>query len=220
VSRWTESGHTGTVTRVAWHPNGTLLASSSEDQSVLIWQAERGEVLRRLKGHEGPVYDVAWSPDGSRLASCGGSGRRGEIVVWDALGGERVTSHGKRVLALEADMSPVFSLAWSLDGMLLLSGGTNGQLYWWEIDRETNPSVVPAHEGWIHSIRVSPDGGTVASAGEDGVIQLWNMHSRRHLFTLRRDRLYERLTITSIRGLTEAQQASLRALGAVEERGD
>ena len=37
------------------------------------------------------------------------------------------------------------------------------------------------------------------------------------LQTLRRDRLYERLNITGIRGLTEAQQASLRALGAFEE---
>jgi len=34
---------------------------------------------------------------------------------------------------------------------------------------------------------------------------------------LRRDRLYEQLTITDIQGLTEAQQASLRALGAFEE---
>lgn len=34
---------------------------------------------------------------------------------------------------------------------------------------------------------------------------------------LRRDQLYEQLTITGIQGLTEAQQASLRALGAFEE---
>jgi hypothetical protein len=41
-------------------------------------------------------------------------------------------------------------------------------------------------------------------------------HSGEHLKTLRRDRPYERLNITGIRGLTEAQMASLRALGAVE----
>jgi hypothetical protein len=42
------------------------------------------------------------------------------------------------------------------------------------------------------------------------------MHSRQYLFTLRRDRPYERLNITGIRGLTEAQKASLRVLGAIE----
>src|SRR5689334_20154246 len=54
---------------------------------------------------------------------------------------------------------------------LLMSGGTDGRLYWWDIDRGTSPIVVPAHEGWIHSIQVSPDGGMVASSGEDGAIQ-------------------------------------------------
>jgi WD40 repeat protein len=217
VSRWTGTAHTGTVTSVAWHPNGTVLASSSEDHSVLVWQAERGEVLLRLDGHEGPVYEVAWSPDGSRLASCGGSGRRGELFVWDAVGGDRVAIRGTRIRALQGDTSPVFSLDWSLDGTLLVSGGTDGQLYWCDIEREMSPVGVPAHEGWVHSIRVSPDGGMVASSGEDGAIQLWDLPSRRHLGTLRRDRPYERLNITDIRGLTEAQKASLRALGAFEE---
>ena len=172
--------------------------------------AERGEVLLRLDGHEGPVYDVAWSPDGSRLASCGGSGRKGELLVWDVSGGTRIRT-------LQAHTSPVFSLDWSLDGALLVSGGTDGQLYWWDIERETSPVGVPAHDGWVHSIRVSPDGGTVASSGEDGAIQLWDLHSHQHLVTWRRDRPYERLNITDIRGLSAAQKASLRALGAFEE---
>src|SRR6266536_3303184 len=112
---------------------------------------------------------------------CGGNGRRGELFVWDAVGDDSVASCGTRILALEADMSPVFSLAWSLDGAMLVSGGTG------------------------------------ASSGEDGVIKLWDLHSRRHLVTLRRDRPYERLNITGIRGVTEAQKTTLRALGAIED---
>ena len=131
--------------------------------------------------------------------------------------GDRVAIRGTRIRALQGDTSPVFSLDWSLDGTLLVSGGTDGQLYWWDIERETSPVGVPAHEGWVHSIRVSPDGGMVASSGEDGAIQLWDLPSRRHLGTLRRDRPYERLNIRGIRGLTGAQRATLRALGAVED---
>jgi hypothetical protein len=53
--------------------------------------------------------------------------------------------------------------------------------------------------------------------GDDGAIRLWDLYSGEPLQMLRRDRLYEQLTITGIQGLTEAQQASLRALGAFED---
>ncbi len=46
------------------------------------------------------------------------------------------------------------------------------------------------------------------------------MHSGESLRTLRRDRPYEGLTIMGVQGLTEAQKASLRALGALEDEAD
>ena len=74
-----------------------------------------------------------------------------------------------------------------------------------------------AHQGKVQSLRCSPDGAKLASCGDDGTIRLWELHRGEHLHTLRRDRPYERLTITGIKGLTEAQKASLHALGAFGE---
>jgi hypothetical protein len=51
----------------------------------------------------------------------------------------------------------------------------------------------------------------------EATIALWDLQSGQSLRTLRRDRPYERLNITGIRGLTEAQKASLRVLGARED---
>jgi WD40 repeat protein len=79
-------------------------------------------------------------------------------------------------------------------------------------------ATVQAHEGWARAVRISPDGQTVASCGEDGIIQLWDMQSHQHLATLRADRPYERLDISHTSGLTNAQQAALRALGAVDAK--
>jgi WD40 repeat protein len=69
-------------------------------------------------------------------------------------------------------------------------------------------------------VHISPDGKNVASCGEDGVIQLWDMQSHQHLATLRAERPYERLDISKTSGLTNAQQAALRALGAVGAEND
>ena len=54
-------------------------------------------------------------------------------------------------------------------------------------------------------------------AGMTGLFMLWELERGEHLRTLRRDRPYERLDITGIGGLTRAEMATLRALGAVED---
>src|SRR5258708_2957302 len=74
-----------------------------------------------------------------------------------------------------------------------------------------------ADEGNVQGVKVRPDGSTLASWADDGAGALWDLERGEHLRTLRRDRPYERLDITGIRGLTGAQRATLRALGAVED---
>jgi hypothetical protein len=66
-------------------------------------------------------------------------------------------------------------------------------------------------------LRASPDGHFLASCGDDGAIQIWQMESGEHVETLRRDRSYERLNITDIKGLTDAQKLTLKMMGAIEQ---
>jgi WD40 repeat protein len=76
--------------------------------------------------------------------------------------------------------------------------------------------VIEAHQGTVQAIRRSPDGTKLASCGDDGAIMLWDLRSGDHLQTLRRDRPYERMDITDLKGVTEPQRAALMALGAIE----
>src|SRR5450432_1950504 len=109
---------------------------------------------------------------------------------------------------------------WSTEHNQLLSAGTDGTVRWWDPEQGVPLATVQAHEAWARTVRISPDGKTLASCGDDGTIQLWDMLSHQHLATLRAERPYERLDFSGIRGLTQAEIANLRALGAVEEEAD
>jgi WD40 repeat protein len=69
----------------------------------------------------------------------------------------------------------------------------------------------------VRSVAFSSDGKTLASGSYDGTIKLWDRQTGACLHTLRSDRPYERMNITQVKGLTEAQKATLRLLGAIED---
>jgi WD40 repeat protein len=70
------------------------------------------------------------------------------------------------------------------------------------------------HESWVHTVAFSPDNATIASGSGDETIRLWDLAGR-HLKTLRAQRPYEGMNISSVTGLSDAQKATLTALGAV-----
>jgi WD40 repeat protein/transcriptional regulator with XRE-family HTH domain len=206
--RWVCSAPPTLIHRVEWSPDGTRLASGGDDGCVCLWEASEGALLQRLQGHRGMVYGVAWSPDGTWLAS--GGGGSGELFVWDAHSGERLKS-------LVGSTGIVFAVEWGPRGDLLISGDSDGMLRWWDVQSDECVMQRQGHEGAVRSLRISPDGHSLASCGEDGALKVWEMESGQLWRILRRDRPYERLNITGMTGLTEAQKATLLALGAVEE---
>ena len=207
--RWLSRGQQTWIRHVAWNPDGTRLVGGGDDGNMYLWDTSDGTLLRQLPGHQGVVTSVAWSPDGTWLASAGRVKGRGELLVWDQQSGERVQTFAGHAGA-------VYAIAWGSSADLLVSGSSDGMLRWWDVRSGECVRMRKAHQGTIRALRRSPDGSRLASCGDDGAITLWDLESGEQLRTLRRDRPYERLNIAGIRGLTEAQKATLRALGAIE----
>jgi len=65
-------------------------------------------------------------------------------------------------------------------------------------------------------VALSGDGQLAASGGDAGTVRLWNGATGAHLRTLRSDRHYQRLDITGLTGITEAQHGALVRLGAFD----
>nr|XP_020667641.1 coronin-7-like [Pogona vitticeps] len=63
-------GHTEKIYSVKFHPLASdILASSSYDMSLRVWDVRAGRQELKLDGHRDQIFSLAWSPDGRRLAS-------------------------------------------------------------------------------------------------------------------------------------------------------
>lgn len=188
---------------LAWNPDGTCIAGAGSDV-VYIWNDE-GRLLQTLTGHTQKVASVVWSADGQQLLSVSTS----EIFRWD-------TQQGNYTSMLIRQQGIFVAVAYGASQNIAITGSSDGKLRWWDIDARECIWVRTAHQASIQALRISPDRTKLASCGDDGAITLWDLASGEYLQTVRRDRPYERMNITGIRGLTDSQKATLRALGAVE----
>jgi WD40 repeat protein len=68
------AGHTGVVLSLAITPNGQILASGGQDQTVRLWEVPNGRELARWQAHAGGVTALAFDPHGETLASAGADG--------------------------------------------------------------------------------------------------------------------------------------------------
>ncbi|XP_037363582.1 coronin-7 [Talpa occidentalis] len=70
------TGHTEKIYSLRFHPLAAdVLASSSYDLTVRIWDLQAGAERLRLEGHRDQIFSLAWSPDGQQLATVCKDGR-------------------------------------------------------------------------------------------------------------------------------------------------
>ncbi|KAF2096839.1 WD40 repeat-like protein, partial [Rhizodiscina lignyota] len=131
-------GHDQDVDVVAWHPNGAYVFTASGDKTVRMWDVQRGTSVRMFTGHLNNLTALAVSSDGEKLASADDSGA---IVLWDLKEGARIKrmrGHGK---------GGVWSLSWSAESNVLVSGGADGTVRVWDCDGASSGSGAVAGVG-------------------------------------------------------------------------
>ncbi len=180
------------VHSLAFSPDGSRIAAGSGPWgeegagTVLVWDASSGEELLVLRGHEEPVYSVAFSPDGSRIASGGGAyeyGRESKdniVRLWDA-------STGDELNVLRGHEDTVFSVAFSPDGLRIVTTSKDNTARVWDTASGKELAVFRRHEGTVFSASFSPDGSRIASGSRDTTVRLWDASTADELLVLRAD---------------------------------
>ena len=202
----TLQGHLHWVNSVVFSPDGKTLASNSDDQNIKLWDVSTGQCLQTLQGHSNRVWSVAFNPDGKTLAS--GSDDQ-TIKLWGV-------KTGQCLQTLQGHSNRVWSVAFSPDGLTLVSGGEDKTVKLWNIISAECSHTLREYRDWVYSVAFSPNGKTIASGIKNGIIEIWNIKTGECLKNLRPPRPYEGTNITGVTGLTQAQKANLKALGAVE----
>ncbi|RYP19456.1 hypothetical protein DL767_009644 [Monosporascus sp. MG133] len=170
----TLAGHDDSVFSVAFSPDGSRLASGSDDRTVKVWDAATGACLSTLAGHRDLVISVAFSPDGSRLAS--GSWDC-TVKVWDA-------ATGACLLMLEGHGDLVNSVTFSPDGRRLASGSDDCTVKVWDAATGACLSTLAGHGDLVISVAFSPDGSRLASGSNDCTVKVWDAATGACLSTL------------------------------------
>lgn len=158
ISRILE-GHSQIISAVMFSPNGQLVASTSKDVGIRLWDIATGTNLR-LRGHSNDVKFTAidFSPNGTLLAAASDDGL---IRLWDSDQG--VVKHD---LGRGLDKRPFHTISFSRDGKVIAAVSKSWRLYLWEAE---TGAVFFMHRYCTHvsldekaHVRLSPNGDRVA----------------------------------------------------------
>jgi WD40 repeat protein len=162
---YTFRGHEQAVQGVAISPDGKLLASCSDDNTVKLWELAAKTNLATLAVHAGAVNALTFSPNGAKMAS-GGADKT--VRLWDVATREVVARLTNHTTALT-------SLAFTPDGRLLAVGTESSGAKLWDLTSRQVVHEFTASDGPANLVAVSPDGQCLAIGGEGPGVRLWNL---------------------------------------------
>lgn len=162
-------GHSGMVYCGEVSPDKTRLATSSEDQTIRVWNLlDETEKPIILKGHDAPVSFVVFMPDGRGLLTGDGLGT---IRLWSL-------DTRKTVRHFEAHTAMIVTIKVSQDGKRFLSAGMDGKVILWDIETVTPLCVADCETPVPYTNFTKDENGFVTLSEATGVL-VWELTSNR-----------------------------------------
>ncbi|OQY24033.1 MAG: hypothetical protein B6I35_02455 [Anaerolineaceae bacterium 4572_32.2] len=166
---------------VAFSPDGRYALVGSGDafggsgaKSLVLWDVETGQEIRRFEGHRFILRSVAFSPDG-RMALSGSQGDEGnDLILWDI---SAAAETGEQIRRFDTD-DDITSIVFSTDGNLALTGSVFfSNLTLWDVATGREIRRFEGQIDLVFDVAFGPDEKTVLSASGDGSLTLWDVET-------------------------------------------
>ncbi len=151
-------GHTGLIRDTEFNPDGTILATCSEDDTIRLWDVITGKKLKTIRVKKEIYYNLAFSPDGKTLAA---ASKNEEIYLWNAKSGRRK----KTLTGVINDTQHLFfspELFFSPDGKHLVYVSCKDDFYVWDVSTGKQIELFSEQLNNVSNAVFSPDGTTLA----------------------------------------------------------
>ena len=167
----TLEGHQARVRAVAFNQQGDILASGSDDRTIMLWEARSGKPIRTLAGHDGGVWSLAFGFQGETLAC---AATRPEVRMWQVASGKVLRTIKERDRVVCFDPS----------GHMLVTGKDGGVIQIWDARNGKPLRSLEGHLASVGSLGFDAEGTTLVSGSKDGTAKLWNPQSGELLHSL------------------------------------
>jgi WD domain, G-beta repeat len=179
------TGHYGlfaAIKTIAISPHLPMVATGSEDKTIRLWNLDSGVEIGILTGHQKSVESIAFHPHQSGLLVSGD--RAGAIKLWQV-------DPVLELSSTDSQQSKVNCLAISLDGKLIVSGGSDRTIKIWYFVLSDERSIdclatLKHHQLAVNAVGFNPINSEVkfASVSSDRRVMLWGMESKTPLSIL------------------------------------
>jgi WD40 repeat protein len=173
--RLQKTGHLDDITCLAYSPKDRILASSSEDGIIQLWNttSKRRRSSSNCSKRGCPTSTTVSSIFNDRNGG-GDSVRDGES------GSSSRDCYLTCIREWSGDFRRLYTLAFSPDGKYLASGGRGSTIQLWNVHDGSHRETLRGHEGCITTLSFSPDGRTLASGSHDMRVRLWHLSNDQH----------------------------------------